>query len=340
MNNKKMVAGLLALTFVFGGTFLPGAANNSTVISASAETIAFDDYEYRLLEDGTAEIARYRGEDTEVTIPDKIDGVAVTSIGESAFEGNFDITGVIMPDSVTTIKGYAFTSCFNLKSIKFSKNLKSIGETNFAECVALDNVVIPDGVERIEVGTFNSCTNLKNIVLPQNLKYIGEAAFGYCTDLNNVTIPASVTEIGEEAFSEYDTHDDSYKPLKNVIINCYANSAAEKYAKANSLNYKLIDEKLPNCPPTNMLRAECSAEYHQIRFSWDPIGGAEKYGIAVYLSGKWRVWTSSIPATTTTFTTPKNLTPGRTYKVAVAARVNGKWNTTDPIKNAVTVTVK
>ena len=29
-----------------------------------------------------------------------------------------------------------------------------------------------------------------------------------------------------------------------------------------------------------------------------------------------------------------------TYKVAVAARVNGKWNTTDPIKNAVTVTVR
>ena len=342
MNNKKMVAGLLALTFVFGGTFLPGAANNSTVITASAETIAFDDYEYRLLEDGTAEIARYRGEDTEVTIPDKIDGVAVTSIGESAFEGNFDITGVVMPDSVTTIKGYAFTSCFNLKSIKFSKNLKYIGETNFAECVALDNVVIPDGVERIEVGTFNSCTNLKNIVLPQNLKYIGEAAFGYCTDLNNVTIPASVTEIGEEAFSEYDTHDDSYKPLKNVTINCYANSAAEKYAKANGLNYKLIDEKLPNCPrPKRMvIKAELSEEYHQIRLRWKPYDNAEKYGIAVYLSGKWRVWTCSIPADVTVFTSPKNLTPGTTYKLAVAARVDGTWNVRDALNDAVTVTVK
>ena len=66
--------------------------------------------------------------------------------------------------------------------------------------------------------------------------------------------------------------------------------------------------------------------------------GADKYGIAVYLAGKWRVQTSNI--TTNNYVTPKNLTPGMTYKVAVAARVNGKWNTTDPIKNAITVTIK
>ena len=36
----------------------------------------------------------------------------------------------------------------------------------------------------------------------------------------------------------------------------------------------------------------------------------------------------------------KNLTPGMTYKVAVAAKVNGEWTSTAAIKNAVTVTVK
>ena len=35
-----------------------------------------------------------------------------------------------------------------------------------------------------------------------------------------------------------------------------------------------------------------------------------------------------------------NLTPGTTYKVAIAARVDGKWDTVNAIKNAVTVTVK
>ena len=85
-------------------------------------------------------------------------------------------------------------------------------------------------------------------------------------------------------------------------------------------------------------RAVTNSQYHQIQFVWDKVQGADKYGIAVYLAGKWRVQTSNI--TTNSYITPKNLTPGMTYKVAVAARVNGKWDTTGAIKNAITVTVK
>ena len=89
--------------------------------------------------------------------------------------------------------------------------------------------------------------------------------------------------------------------------------------------------------PAN-LRAVTNSQYHQIQFVWDKVQGADKYGIAVYLAGKWRVQTSNI--TNNSYVTPKNLTPGMTYKVAVAARVNGKWDTNGAIKNAITVTVK
>ena len=83
-----------------------------------------------------------------------------------------------------------------------------------------------------------------------------------------------------------------------------------------------------------------SEQYHQIRFNWTPVEGAENYGIAVYLAGKWRIQTQSISANTTSYTTPKNLTPGKSYKVAIAAKVNGTWAVAEAIKNAVTVTVK
>ncbi len=89
--------------------------------------------------------------------------------------------------------------------------------------------------------------------------------------------------------------------------------------------------------PTNV-KANYSTKYHQIQFVWDKVKGADKYGIAVYLAGKWRVQTTNI--TNNSYVTPKNLTPGMTYKVAVAARVNGKWDTTNAIKNAITVTVQ
>ncbi|SFD13667.1 Copper-binding protein CopC (methionine-rich) [Ruminococcus albus] len=89
--------------------------------------------------------------------------------------------------------------------------------------------------------------------------------------------------------------------------------------------------------PTN-IKVEYSEKYHQVRFTWDKVEGADRYGIAVYLAGKWKIQTQNI--TDTTYTSPKNLTTGKTYKVAVAARVNGTWDVTSAINNAVTVTVR
>jgi aryl-phospho-beta-D-glucosidase BglC (GH1 family) len=88
------------------------------------------------------------------------------------------------------------------------------------------------------------------------------------------------------------------------------------------------------------IKVAYSEKYHQIKFSWDKVEGATAYGIAVNLAGKWRVQGSTLSASTLTYTTPKNLTPGKTYKVAIAAKVNGEWTTAKSTKHAVTVTVK
>ncbi|SFD19469.1 glycoside hydrolase family 9 protein [Ruminococcus albus] len=89
--------------------------------------------------------------------------------------------------------------------------------------------------------------------------------------------------------------------------------------------------------PVN-IKVDYSEKYHQVRFTWDKVEGADRYGIAVYLAGKWRVQKQDI--TGTTYTSPKNLTPGVTYRVAIAARVNGSWDTANAIKHAGTVTIK
>ena len=43
-------------------------------------------YEYMVLENGSAQITRYSGQDTEVVIPETVDGIKVTEIGEYAFD--------------------------------------------------------------------------------------------------------------------------------------------------------------------------------------------------------------------------------------------------------------
>ena len=89
--------------------------------------------------------------------------------------------------------------------------------------------------------------------------------------------------------------------------------------------------------PSN-IKVAYSSQYKQMQFTWDKVKGADKYGIAVYLAGKWRVQNSNISSNS--YVTPKNLTPNMSYKVAIAARVNGKWDTAGALENYVTVTTR
>lgn len=60
-------------------------------LSASAETsteiitVTSGNYEYTVLDDGTAQITKYNGNDAELTIPTDLDGKKVTSIGDYSF---------------------------------------------------------------------------------------------------------------------------------------------------------------------------------------------------------------------------------------------------------------
>ena len=126
-------------------------------------------------------------------------------------------------------------------------------------------------------------------------------------------------EVGDKVSIKF-TYSASDSEIKNIEYLNLINAPAPVYPEVTNVSY--------------------SEAYHQIRFTWSPVEGATNYGIAVYLAGKWRVQTQSISASTTSYTTPKNLTPGKTYKVAVAAKVNGVWTAEEAIKHAVTVTVK
>jgi hypothetical protein len=195
----------------------------------------------------------------------------------------------------------------------------------------------PKKLKTISESAFNACILIKTAVIPDSVESIGKSAFGGCSDLESITIPASVTEIGDNIFTDSNSLTQTAASSK-VTVYCYTNSAAHKYAVTNKLTYQLLDAAKPTYP-TN-IKVDYSEEYHQIRFTWDKVENAQQYGIAVYLAGKWRIQTQKIPYTTVSYTTPKNLTPGKTYKVAIAAKVDGKWDTSNAIKNAVTVTVK
>lgn len=86
-----------------------------------------------------------------------------------------------------------------------------------------------------------------------------------------------------------------------------------------------------------------SVEYSEVspqfRVNWCEVPDAQQYGIAVYLSGKWKIIAQDIPAGTTSYTSPK-LKEGQTYKIVICAKRNGKWDTNELSGRAFKITVK
>lgn len=176
-----------------------------------------------------------------------------------------------------------------------------------------------------------STESLENSVKLNWNKVSGASKYAVYGEQNNKWV-----KIAETSSTSYTvknlTADKSYKFAVLVYANGKWNS---DYSNAVTASPKAASTEITY--PTN-IKVNYSEQFHQVQFVWDKVSGADKYGIAVYLAGKWRVQTSNV--TTNSYVTPKNLTPGMTYKVAIAARVGGTWDTANAIKNAVTVTVK
>ena len=138
--------------------------------------------------------------DTDVVIPEYIDGYQVTAIGEMAFWSRIWITSVTIPDSVVSIGRSAFEDCEQLKSIKLSASLETIGIYAFKSCKALETVSLPDSLTLIDGGAFSGCRALTEITIPEGVTGISSGVFRDCKKLMILNFPGGITDIGEGAF--------------------------------------------------------------------------------------------------------------------------------------------
>jgi hypothetical protein len=148
----------------------------------------------------------YTGSGADVAIPDMINGLSVTGIGEDAFLGCFSLTSVTIPNSVTNIGDHAFCLCIHLSSVTIGNSfticnsITSIGDEAFESCYSLTNITVCNNVTSIGDQAFLGCYRLSSVTIGNSVISIGIGAFARCTSLTSVTIPKSITSIGDQAF--------------------------------------------------------------------------------------------------------------------------------------------
>lgn len=139
----------------------------------------------------TAEVYQYDGPGGSVVIPSKVNGAAVTSIGNYAFAEEYGKT-------------------------EASKRITSVD--------------IPDTVKTIGKGAFMECTSLKYVELPMSLTTLGDAVFWYCESLEKAVVFSDTKAMGANVFGR----------CGKLTVYCESGSAAEAYARSNSVATKAI----------------------------------------------------------------------------------------------------
>jgi len=175
--------------------FLPGS-----LMSALAQG-QFGDFAYG--SNGTEiTITGYTGAGGAVVLPGAISGLPVRTIDSSAFSYRADLTSVVIPDSVTSIGGGAFSGCTGLTSIEVAAGNRAyhsengvLFNLNQARLIRypggkMGSYAIPNSVTSIGGGAFSDCTGLTSVVIPDSVTSIGGGAFSGCTGLTSIEVAA------------------------------------------------------------------------------------------------------------------------------------------------------
>ena len=171
-------------------------------------------------------VVKYLGSSENIVVPNYIDGVKITEIGDNIFK-NSEIDGtlkisegikvidehafdtskfegnLVLPNTIKEIKDYAFAGWTgNLENLVIPSTLKQIPQGLFASSSGFKGTLtINDGPEEIGKSAFLNCTGFEgSLVIPDSVKIIGDSAFGSCKGFEKLVLSNKLESIGNSAF--------------------------------------------------------------------------------------------------------------------------------------------
>jgi hypothetical protein len=166
-------------------------------------------------------VVSYDGEIGNLRLSNDMGGVSVVRIAAGALAGCDTLTGLVIPENITSMGEYAFKGCENLKSLEISGSMETIPYRAFDRTVSL------------------------NLKLPATVTSIGSYAF-YQQDAQQKITLESEPVIGHHAFSEnaeitYEIP--SVKPTEEPTAEPTATAPATQNTKRSVKKGTLIKKK-------------------------------------------------------------------------------------------------
>jgi hypothetical protein len=276
---RKIITFVLVLTLLIGGLSsckskkigqesMDTQKNTKEILMSSNLDDVKDEFEYKESEinKGSLVLTKYTGNKSEIVIPTEIDGVPISTIGESKFEAPDTVTKITILNNIISICDSGFNTCKGLKVIEvstdnskyssldgviFDKEKKTliqipsqkdisdysipnsvqiIGKFSFSNNDTFEKILIPSSVSEIKEWAFFKCNKLEQIDLPNSIVKIGDCAFNRCEKLKRVYATESIQNIGQYAFEM--CHE-------SLFIEAPSGTAMEDYAVKNKIEFRI-----------------------------------------------------------------------------------------------------
>lgn len=177
--------------------------------------------------DSAGIITAYTGTQSSFTVPDSINGITVTGIGDNAF-ANTDVSEIVFPLTVTSIGTSAFEGCGSLKTVS-AKNATSIGDRAFYNCNWLKNIYINQAQTIGQYAFYNVCSQ------PYQL-----TGTSFSLDFNNTTT------ISQFAFQNSAISNVELTDVRSIAKSAFLDCPALINVKAKNLS-SVSNEAFKNC---------------------------------------------------------------------------------------------
>lgn len=162
---------------------------------------------------------------------------SLIEIGNYAFYECNQLSGLILPNSVTTLGDGAFRSS-GIEKLTLSKNLQSIPYECFKYCY-ISELQIPSSVKRISEESFQ-CVLFDRIMIHNGVEEIGYNAFD---NLDYICLPASLKSIASDFYYENGFGRRDYPPYVDVHPD-----NPIYYAEKGTLYYKADGKQVLDAP--------------------------------------------------------------------------------------------